>query len=96
MRPELYAIRASQDFVTFPMFNFADADEVHLVGIVRARLNDFVLSGPPEDWFMDLTVDPGLIAGTCCGQPGLLAGNKVVAICGVDSGAFAACEGAVE
>ena len=36
--------------------------------------------------------EPGLVAGTCCGPPGVLSGNQVVAICGVDAGAFDSCE----
>ncbi len=91
---ELRDLQYSGQYVPFPVFNYADVDEVHLVGIIRARIDDFDLSqaSGPANWFMELTIDPGMVSGTCCGTPSLLSDNKVVAICGVDSGDFEACE----
>ena len=66
--------------------------EFHLMGIVRVRLVDFEVNGAPSGRFFELLVRPGLITGTCCGPPGGAWGNKVIAICGVDPGAFAACD----
>lgn len=91
---ELLDLQSSGRYVPFPVFNYADADEVHLVGIIRARIDDFELSptAGTANWFVELTVDPGLVSGTCCGATDLLSDNKVVAICGVDDEAFQACE----
>lgn len=90
---QLASLRDSGSYVPFPVFDYADASEVHLVGMIRARLHDFDLVGPWwQYWSLELEVDPGLVVGTCCGPPGLLSGNRVVAICGVDPGAFQACE----
>ncbi|MDH3679711.1 MAG: hypothetical protein OEV40_07155 [Acidimicrobiia bacterium] len=89
---QLASLRNSGSYVAFPVFNYADADEVHLIGLVRARLYAFDLVGPWTDWSFELKVDPGLITGTCCGPPGVLSGNEVIAVCGVDPGAYLACE----
>jgi hypothetical protein len=88
---QLHSLRYSGSYVAFPVFDYADADEIHLVGMVRARLYDFDIDGPPGDWKFELKVDPGLVSGTCCGQSGVLSGNKVIAICGVDPDAYEAC-----
>ncbi|MGI9597942.1 MAG: pilus assembly protein TadG-related protein [Acidimicrobiales bacterium] len=92
IRPELDAVRNSQAYVAFPVFNYVDADLVHLIGMVRARLYAYNFDGLPETWRIELKVDPGLITGTCCGQPGVVAGNKVIAICGVDPEVYLACD----
>ncbi len=89
---ELQSLRNNRTYVAFPVFDYADADQVHLVGMVRARLYAFELDGWPGAWRLELKVDPGLVTGTCCGQPGVLSGNKVIAICGVDAAAFVACQ----
>lgn len=93
---QLLSLRHSGSYVTFPVFDYADADEIHLVGAVRARLYDFDIDGVPGDWRFELKVDPGLITGTCCGPSGassdLLSGNKVIAICGVDPDGYEACD----
>lgn len=95
IRPELSVLRTRGTYMLFPVFNYGDADRVHLVGMVRARLDDYELDGVPESWRLELQVAPGLVAGTCCGPPELLAGNKVIAICGVDPEAYAGCEAAL-
>ena len=59
--------------------------------MVRARLYAFELDGAPGSWRIELKVDPGLVTGTCCGSPGVLSGNKAIAICGVDPDAYQAC-----
>ncbi|MDH4074857.1 MAG: hypothetical protein OEW29_02885 [Acidimicrobiia bacterium] len=82
----------SGSYVAFPLFDFADTTAVHLIGVVRARLTSFRLDGPPEYWHVELKVDPGLITGTCCGAPGIHAGNQVIALCGVDPDAVSGCE----
>ena len=89
---QLLTLRSSGDYVAFPVYDYADLDEIHLVGMIRARLYDFHIDGPPDDWRFELKVEPGLVTGTCCGPPGVLSGNKVIAICGVDVGAYEACE----
>ena len=89
---QLLSLRHSGSYVAFPVFDYADADEIHLVGMIRARLYDIDIDGSPGDWRIELKVDPGLITGTCCGPPGVLSGNKVIAICGVDPGAYLACD----
>jgi hypothetical protein len=60
--------------------------------VVRARINSFRLDGSAGNWFLELKVDPGLISGTCCGSSGIDAGNQVIAVCGVDPGAYQGCE----
>lgn len=92
IRWEMQTLIYNQTYVAFPLFNYSNVDEVHLIGVVRARLYAFMLDGPPEDWWIELKVDPGLITGTCCGPPAVLSGNQVIAICGVDPGAYQACE----
>ncbi len=87
---QLRSLQYSGDFVTFPIYDYADADELHLVGTIRARLYDFDITDP-SNWWFKLQVGPGLVRGTCCGPPGVLAGNKVIAVCGVDPGEFDAC-----
>lgn len=88
IRWEIDSLRNSETYVSFPVFNYADADHVHLVGLVRARFYKYVLDGPSEDWWIELKVEPGLVAGKCCGPAGLLSGNKTIAICGVDPGPY--------
>ncbi len=83
---------ASADYVTFPIFDHGDSEQVHVVGLLRARLYDVHLEGPPQYWRLDLKVRPGLVTGTCCGSPGLSAGSRVVAICGVDGTVGAVCQ----
>ena len=92
IRPELDALVISQDYVSFPVFNYADVDQVHLIGTVRAQLYNYQLDGAPSEWFVELNVEPGLIVGTCCGPAATLSGNKVIAICGVDPNVYVACE----
>jgi Flp pilus assembly protein TadG len=93
---ELDELEDSGVYFTLPVFNFVENPganaEFHLMGVVRVRLMDFKVNGPPSGRFFELLVEPGLITGTCCGPPGGASGNKVIAICGVDPGAFAACE----
>lgn len=91
IKPELHAVQSSQQYISFPVFNYSDADLVHIIGMVRARLYDFNLSGSTDTWWIQLKVDPGLITGTCCGPGGLVSGNQVIAICGVDVDAYSAC-----
>ncbi|MEL6984900.1 MAG: hypothetical protein AAFO29_20895, partial [Actinomycetota bacterium] len=90
--PELGTLRSSGEYILFPVYNYADFDRVHVIGMVRARLYDYQLSGDPSTWYIELKVDPGLVAGTCCGPGELRSGSKVVAICGVDPAASANCE----
>lgn len=89
---ELQSLQNSGSYVPFPVFDYADADHVHLVGFVRARLYAFQLAGSSTTWRIELKIDPGLVTGTCCGPPDLLSGNKVIAICGVDPDAYQACQ----
>lgn len=89
---ELASLRDSRSYVAFPVYDYADLDQVHLIGFVRARLYAFDLSGLPGGWSLELKVDPGLIAGTCCGPAGIDGGNKAIALCGVDPGAHLACD----
>ncbi len=92
IRDEIQLLRATGTAFLFPIFDYADLDDVHLVGIVRARLLDYQLDGDPGTWSIDIAVEPGLVAGTCCGPAERRAGTKVIAICGVDPGAFGTCE----
>ncbi|MEZ5407592.1 MAG: hypothetical protein R2761_06170 [Acidimicrobiales bacterium] len=86
------SLRDSGDYVAFPVFDFADTTGVHLVGVVRARLKSFNLADTLAYWYIELKVEPGMITGTCCGAPGIDAGNQVIALCGVDPDAVSACE----
>lgn len=88
----LGSLEDRHSYVTFPVFDFADATAVHLVGVIRAQVASFLLDGLPDGWFVELTIEPGLITGTCCGSPGIPAGNQVIALCGVDPDAVARCE----
>ncbi len=92
IRYEIQLLRAKGTAFLFPVFDYADVDDVHLVGIVRARLVDYQLGIDPDTWSIDIEVEPGLVAGTCCGPPDRRAGTKVIAICGVDPGAYGNCE----
>jgi hypothetical protein len=85
---EIDSLRNAETYVSFPVFNYADTDHVHLVGVLRARFYKYQLDGPPQDWWIELKVEPGLVAGTCCGPPGLRTGTKTIAICGVDPGPY--------
>ena len=88
---ELLALRQRASYETFPIYDYADADEIHLVGVIRARLVDFDITDPTSWWFK-LEIGPGLVTGTCCGPPALSSGNKVIALCGVDPDAYEACQ----
>ncbi len=88
---EFTSLQNSYVPAVFPVFDFITATEVHLIGAIRARLYDFEIYGDADDWYFDLKVEPGLITGTCCGSPGLLADNMVIAICGVDPGQYPTC-----
>ncbi len=88
----MWALVASGRYVGFPVYDYADADSVHVFGVIRARLYGFDLSGPLAGWKLKLKVKPGLLAGTCCGGPGLAAGSRVVAICGVEGWIAPACQ----
>jgi Flp pilus assembly protein TadG len=93
---ELQSLRNSREYVALPVYDYADADQVHLVGVVRARIYAFGLDGPPEHWWFQLKVDPGLVAGTCCGPAAggatTSGGNRAIALCAVDQGGYAACD----
>ncbi|MGB5755420.1 MAG: pilus assembly protein TadG-related protein [Acidimicrobiales bacterium] len=95
LQGELNGLRGSGIFFTLPVFNFIENPganaSMHLMGVVRVRLIDFKVNGPEQARFFELLVEPGLITGTCCGGGGGAAGNKVIAICGVDPNAFGAC-----
>jgi hypothetical protein len=81
---------------TLPVFDFSEGNganaRLHLMGYIRVELIDFHVTGNPAGRFFDLEVSSGLITGTCCGPPGGANSNKVIAICGVDPGAYAACD----
>ena len=93
---ELVTLRNSGIFFTLPVFNFVENPgnnaSMHLMGIIRVRLVDFVVNGPEAGRYFDLLVRPGLITGTCCGSGSGAGGNKVIAICGVDPAVFSACD----
>ncbi len=83
----------SGDYVPWPIYDYADSDGVHVIGFIRARLYWYAFQGPLEYWTLAFKVEPGLVIGTCCGGPGLDAGNRVVAICGVDGWRSPECGG---
>jgi hypothetical protein len=89
---EMQDLLTSERFVTFPIYDYVDTDQVHLIGAIRARLYHFEIYGGPSEWFYELKVEPGLVTGTCCGPSGTLSGNQVIAICGVDPDTFQSCE----
>lgn len=89
---EIQQLKSEGTPFLFPVYDYADADQVHLIGIVRARLLDYQLSGDLSSQWIEIEVAPGLVAGTCCGSPDFRSGSKVVAICGVDPGAYDTCE----
>jgi Flp pilus assembly protein TadG len=92
---ELTALKNSGIYFMLPVFNYVENPganaRFHLIGVIRAKLIDFKLNGADSSRFFDLLVKPGLVTGTCCGAPSGASGNKVIAICGVDPNAFAAC-----
>ena len=96
LQSQLTTLKTNGTFFTLPVFNFASNPgsnaKLHLMGVVRARLVDFRVTGSDSSRFFDLMVTPGLITGTCCGPASGTTGTKVIAICGVDPGAFAACD----
>lgn len=92
----LSTLKSSGRYFTVPVFDYVEGHhwhrEFHIVGIVRVRLIDFDVTNP--DWTkrnLELGVLPGLITGTCCGNGSGASGNRVITICGVDPGAYAAC-----
>lgn len=92
IKPELYTLKHRQDYVPWPVFDYSDDGQVHVIGIVRARLYAFDLNGPTDGWTIELKVDPGLVSGTCCGPATTaMAGSKAMVICGVDPESYAAC-----
>lgn len=92
---ELAELRDSGIYFTLPVFNFVENPganaSFHLMGVVRVRLIDFEVTGAQAGRYFELLVKPGLITGTCCGNAGGAAGNKVVALCAVDPNQFDAC-----
>jgi Flp pilus assembly protein TadG len=87
------------DYFTLPVFNYVNDlpgnnAEFHIAAILRVRLMSYKLTGQPSTHFFTFRVKPGLVVGPCCagGGGGGSAGNKVIAICGVDPGQFEACE----
>ena len=92
---ELNQLQSSGIYFTLPVFNFIENPganaSMHLMGVVRVRLIDFRVNGPQHNRYFDLLVKPGLITGTCCGGGSGAAGNKVIALCGVDPNEFGAC-----
>lgn len=80
----MWSLVNSGRYVPFPVYDYADADEVHLMGVVRARLYGFDMEGPLDQWELRFKIKPGLLSGTCCGSPAVAGGSRVVAICGVD------------
>ncbi len=92
---ELAQLRTSGIYFTLPVFNYIENPganaSMHLMGVVRVRLIDYRVNGPERSRFFEFLVEPGLITGTCCGGGGGAAGNKVIALCGVDPNEFGAC-----
>lgn len=92
---ELQTLENSGIYFTLPVFNFVEGNganaEFHLMGVIRVRLIDYKVNGPQADRYFELLVKPGLITGSCCGGGSGAAGNKVIAVCGVDPDAFIAC-----
>ena len=83
---------------TIPVFNFHDDpsganERFHMMGVLRVQLEAYSVTGnpPPNTDFFQFLVEPGLITGTCCGGGGESSGNRVIALCGVDPNATAAC-----
>lgn len=89
---ELESLIANRDEVALPVFDRAENDQVHLVGVIRARIHSLSVDGPTEAWTLGLKVDPGLVAGTCCAVDGISGGSGAVVLCAVDPGALAACQ----
>ncbi len=89
---QLGELVTSERYVAWPIFDYADDRQIHLVGVLRARLYDFWLSGSTSGWYLEFKIEPGLVTGTCCDTPGVAAGNDVIAICGVDHGALPSCD----
>ncbi len=93
---ELNYLKNSGIYFTLPVFNYAEDPGgnalMHLMGVIRVRLVDFRVNGAEASRFFELSVKPGLITGTCCGSGSGSGGNKVITICGVDPGQFAACD----
>lgn len=92
---ELNQLRNSGIYFTLPVFNFVEGNganaEFHLMGVLRVRLLDYQVNGNPNNRFFEFDVEPGLITGTCCGSGSGASGNKIIAICAVDPGDYAAC-----
>ena len=92
---ELSQLQSSGIYFGLPVFNFVENPganaEFHLMAVIRVRLIDYKVNGNPNGRFFELLVKPGLITGTCCGNPASSGGNKVIALCGVDPNAYAAC-----
>ena len=92
---ELAILRASGDFFTLPVFDFAESPganaRFHLMGVLRVRLLDYKVNGPEAARFFELSVEPGLITGVCCDGAGATAGNRVIALCAVDPDGLDGC-----
>jgi hypothetical protein len=93
--PTLNSLKTSGKYFTIPVFNYAELNgtnaKFHLMGVLRVRLIDFTTTGPQANRSFTFGILPGLITGTCCGGSGATGGSKVIAVCGVDPSAFAAC-----
>lgn len=97
VHPELNALRLSGQDFTVPLFNYVEDNGAnalfHLVGVINVRLSDYKLTGDQATWYFEFIVLPGdLITGTCCNGTGEYTGNKVIILCGVDPGNYAACD----
>jgi Flp pilus assembly protein TadG len=95
IKQELDSLIASGIYFTVPIFDHVEDVGgnlmMHIMGVIRVRLIAYKIVGSPSTQFFTIGIQSGLITGSCCGGGG--SGNgKVIAICGVDPNAFAACD----
>ncbi|MCP3935354.1 MAG: hypothetical protein GY708_08280, partial [Actinomycetia bacterium] len=98
MESQLDTLIASGEYVLLPVYNFAIRDsassyraDFHIVGVIRARVDDYDVTSDAEARFFQLTVEPGLISGACCGDSEMSGGSRVLALCGLDPEETEAC-----
>ena len=97
VRAVLNSLESSGEYFLVPIYDHAvltssgGGADFHVIGVMRGRLENYDASPPSSTWFFQMTFDPYLITGACCGDPETSSGNRVLALCGLDPAELGAC-----
>lgn len=84
----------SGELLYVPIYDYAvgiGSTQYSLVGVIQARLTNYNVWGDPTTWFFEMTAEPGLIPGRCCGESSTTGGTVALALCAVDPTDLGAC-----